>query len=125
MERPVLAEAVEFTEIGTHTRIAVLGAGSWGTALSALLAANGHTVRLWARDPLLIAHLQMSRENTRYLPGIALPPAVSSTAEMREALSGAQVVVFAIPSGAVREVAQEAAPLLEPEVLLLSAAKGL
>jgi glycerol-3-phosphate dehydrogenase (NAD(P)+) len=125
MERPVLAAEVGFQAIGTRARIAILGAGSWGTALAALLAENGPAIRLWARDPALIATLQAARENTRYLPGIALPPRVLPTSNLSEALAEAQVVVFAVPSGAVREVAQEAAPLLGPEVLLLSAAKGL
>jgi glycerol-3-phosphate dehydrogenase (NAD(P)+) len=105
--------------------IAVLGAGSWGTALAVLLAASGHPVRLWARDGALAESLAATRENRRYLPGIALPDTVAPTADLRAALADAGVVVFAVPSGAVRMVAREAAPHLAPGALLLSAAKGL
>src|SRR5437899_10744408 len=113
-------DRVEFAAIGTRCRIAILGAGSWGTALAALLAANDHAIRLWARDPLLVAALRKARENTRYLPGFRLPASISPTEDMAEALTEVEVVVFAVPSGAVREVAEEAASLLGPDVLLLS-----
>ena len=106
-------------------QITVLGAGSWGTALAALLAANGHTVRLWARDENLVAVLNSSRENARYLPGIALSPRIRSTSDCAEAAAQAQVVVFAVPSGALRQVAEDFARYLAPDVLLLSASKGL
>ncbi|HZP84899.1 MAG TPA: NAD(P)H-dependent glycerol-3-phosphate dehydrogenase [Chthonomonadaceae bacterium] len=105
--------------------IAVLGAGSWGTALAALLAKNGHAVRLWARDPALARALREASENVRYLPGIPLPQAVTPTADLAAALTGAEVVVFAVPSGAMRQVAQEAALHLAPDALPVSAAKGL
>ena len=113
------------TPANAHARIAVLGAGSWGTALASLLAANGHAVSLWARDSILVEALQAIRENRRYLPGIPLPDSILPTESLEFALAGAAVVVFAIPSGALRQVAQEAAPFLSAETLLLSAAKGL
>jgi glycerol-3-phosphate dehydrogenase (NAD(P)+) len=106
-------------------RVAVLGAGSWGTALAVLLAANGHSVRLWARDPALAAALDAERRNNRYLPGADLAETIRPTADLLMAVSQADVVVFAIPSGAMREVAAEAAPLIGAQTLLLSAAKGL
>lgn len=105
--------------------VAVLGAGSWGTALAALLAANGHQVRLWAREATLVDSLAAERENRRYLPGITLADNVLPTAELNVALTDALVALFAIPSGAVREVAIVAAPYLAPNALLISAAKGL
>lgn len=105
--------------------VAILGAGSWGTALAALLAQNGHAVRLWAREQALADSLSAARENARYLPGIALPETVQPTADLQAALMGTEVVVFAVPSGAVRAVAQEAAPWIAADALLLSAAKGL
>jgi glycerol-3-phosphate dehydrogenase (NAD(P)+) len=103
----------------------VLGSGSWGTALAALLAENGHTVHLWAREPELAAALASTRENRRYLPGIPLPTAVTPTADLPAALVGAEIVVFAVPSGAVRAVAQNSRPHIASDALLLSAAKGL
>lgn len=106
-------------------QVTVLGAGSWGTALAALLAANGHTVRLWAREESLVETLQTVRENARYLPGITLSPRIQPTADRAEAVAQADVVVFAVPSGALRQVAEEFAPYLASDVLLLSASKGL
>lgn len=115
----------DFGDIGTTTQIAILGAGSWGTALAALLAANGHSVRLWARDEALTNALTAQRENTRYLPGITLPDTVLPTADLSEAVTNVRVLVFAVPSGGVREVAQAVAPFHASDALLLSAAKGL
>ena len=106
-------------------RITVLGAGSWGTALAALLAANGHVVRLWAREESMVEALQTARENARYLPGIPLAPSIQPTRDRREAVAEAEVIVFAVPSGALRQVTEEFAPYLTPDVLLLSASKGL
>jgi len=105
--------------------VAVLGAGSWGTALAVLLAAAGHTVRLWSRDALLAGAILEQRENRRYLPGIPLSAAIAPTADIQEAVGNAQVIVFAIPSGGMREVAHEAGEFIDPDALLISAAKGL
>lgn len=105
--------------------IAVLGAGSWGTALAALLATNGHRTRLWARETALTEALKTARENVRYLPGIALPDSITPTSDLNAALTDAEVVVFAVPSGAVRQVAEASAAYIAPNALLISAAKGL
>jgi glycerol-3-phosphate dehydrogenase (NAD(P)+) len=110
---------------GVSEQIAILGAGSWGTALAALLAANGHEIRLWARDPELVERLVCDRENRQYLPTKMLSSAVHPTNNLGAALSGGGVVVFAVPSGAVREVALQAAALLDPSALVVSASKGL
>ncbi len=116
---------LEFEQIGINTEVSVLGAGSWGTVLALLLAQNGHGVRLWTRDRALEEMLRR-RENARYLPGVLLPDHdLVPTTDLFQALFETQVVVFAVPSGAMREVAREVAPLLPPDALLLSAAKGL
>ena len=107
------------------SEIAVLGAGSWGTALASLLAANEHSVRLWSRDRELAARLMRERENRRYLPGIALADMITPSAEITQTVAGASVVVFAVPSAAVRGVAKEIAAVLSNDAILLSAAKGL
>ena len=106
-------------------KIAVLGAGSWGTALANLLAASGHEVALWARDEELIQTLLELRENVRFLPGFALHPNIAPTSDIRQAASGANVILFAIPSGGIRQAALRAQTVIEPHVLIVSASKGL
>lgn len=108
-----------------HNTVAVLGAGSWGTALARLIGANGWRVRLWERDPVAARELDLRRENLRYLPGHRFPDEMSVTSVMPDALDGAAVVVVAVPSGAVAEVMAEAAVCLGPAQTLLSASKGL
>lgn len=80
--------------------IAVLGPGSWGTALALLLARNGHKVRLWGHDPDEIAPLRQERENRRYLPGIPFPPALTAGTDLAETLTNVQLVLVAVPSHA-------------------------
>lgn len=104
---------------------AVLGAGSWGTALAIHLARAGHGVRLWARDEALVRELWTSRINARYLPDVRLADAIEPTASLDEALDGARFVVLAIPSHGLRTVVGHAAPLLAPGSVLVSTAKGL
>ncbi len=91
------------TREGART-IAVLGAGSWGTALAALLARKGHRVRLWARDPEVAEHIRAHHENPRYLQGIPLPPTLEATSRLRD-LAACEVYFLAVPSFAVRETA--------------------
>jgi glycerol-3-phosphate dehydrogenase (NAD(P)+) len=108
----------------THT-IAVLGSGSWGTALAVHLARTGHDVRLWARDPALAAAMAAQRENGAYLPGIELPSALTPTSELAPALDGAAFVVMAVPSHGVRDVARAAAAQVPRGCTMVSAVKGL
>ncbi len=105
--------------------IAIIGAGSWGTALAVLFAANGHHVRLWGREPELISNLIRERQNSRYLPGIALAPSILPTSDLSHALIGSSVTVFAVPCGALREAASASAPFVDERSLIISAAKGL
>jgi len=108
----------------TH-RIGVIGSGSWGTALAVHLAHTGHDVRLWARDAALASSMASSRENTTYLPGIALPPVLLPTNDIAAALDGAQFVVIAAPSHGVRDVVRRANPHLPRSCAIVSATKGL
>ena len=78
--------------------IAVLGAGSWGTALSVHLARQGHQVRLWGRDPRLVEEMRGRRANAVYLPDVTLPKGLSVTSALDEALNHADIVVSAVPS---------------------------
>ncbi len=114
-----------FSDFGPEVPVAIAGAGSWGTALASVLASNGHTVRLWARDADLISRLCSDAENRQYLPGIPLPASILPTSSLPQALDGARVVVFAVPCGAVRETARLAAEFAAPHTLIISAAKGL
>ena len=84
-------------------RVAVVGAGSWGTAVAGLVGAS-HPVSLWARSPELASSITRARENATYLPGIALPDGLSATASLEEALEGAGVVFMAVPSHGFRAV---------------------
>ena len=105
--------------------IAVLGAGSWGTALAVHLGRLGHEVRLWGRDPSLVDEMRARRANATYLPGIALPAQVAVTAALGEALRGTGLVVSAIPSHGCRAVMRQAAAHVAPRATIVSATKGL
>jgi glycerol-3-phosphate dehydrogenase (NAD(P)+) len=107
------------------SRISVLGAGSWGTALSVHLGRVGHDVQLWARDRALVDDLRVRRANAVYLPDVALPPSVSVTNDLEGALAGCEIVVIAVPSHGLRALARAAAARIEPRAILVSAAKGL
>jgi glycerol-3-phosphate dehydrogenase (NAD(P)+) len=105
--------------------IAVLGAGSWGTALAVHLARVGHDVTLWGRDPALIRDIASRRANAVYLPGVTLPANVAVTASLDAAAGEADFVVSAIPSHGCRLVMRAARPHLAPRAIVVSAAKGL
>ena len=104
---------------------AVLGAGSWGTALAVHLARAGHSVRLWARDAGLVEELHRTRQNGRYLAGIDMPPSIATTASLGEALRDARFVLVAVPSHGLRAVVREAARVVGPQAIMVSATKGL
>jgi len=105
--------------------VTVLGAGSWGTALSVHLGRLGHDVRLWARDPALVEEMTARRANAAYLPDVRLPDTVLVTHALVDALRAAELVVSAIPSHGCRSVIRSAAPLLPPNTVIVSATKGL
>ena len=108
-----------------ETNAAVLGAGSWGTALAMVLADNGFRTALWARDASLAAAINAQRENTRYLPDIPLPAGVHATADLGEALREARVVTLVVPSHALRELAVQIAPLMPSGAPIVAAIKGI
>jgi glycerol-3-phosphate dehydrogenase (NAD(P)+) len=108
-----------------QTRIAVLGDGGWGTALSILLRNKGHLVRLWSPFPEYAEVLKEKRENIKYLPGIPIPEDLFITSDIGESLAAAAVVIFVTPSHHLRNVCQRAKPSISPEQTLVGAAKGL
>lgn len=106
-------------------KIAVIGAGGWGTALSVIWARQGHSILLWGRNPSRIEQLQRSRENRAYLPGVNLPKVVGLTSEL-QACADADLIVFVTPSTAMRETAAQLAEVtLNPDAVLLSCIKGI
>lgn len=107
-----------------YDRIAVLGAGSWGTALASVLARNGHQVHLWARRPDLSDQINRTSENGQYLAGIALPDKIFATSNLDEALEGAQAVIIATPSSTLRHMCQAMRPHLSQGIPIALACKG-
>jgi glycerol-3-phosphate dehydrogenase (NAD(P)+) len=106
-------------------RIAVLGAGSWGTALSVHLGRVGHSVQLWARDRSLVEEMNVRRANSVYLPDVMLPDTLSVTAAIDTALRDASLVVCAVPSHGCRAVLRTASPHIARDAIVVSATKGL
>jgi len=104
---------------------AVLGAGSWGTALAIHLARGGVPTRLWARRPEMAADLNKARENLLYLPAARFPEELEVTAEIGAALRGATLVLFVVPAQHSRGVFRAAVPVLEADCDLVIASKGI
>ena len=104
---------------------AVLGAGSWGTALAKLLAENGHDVRRWARRAEQAEAIQKAKENSRYLPDFPLPENLRATSVLSEALEGVGLVLSVVPTHGLRAVLDEASSLIPEHALMLSATKGI
>jgi glycerol-3-phosphate dehydrogenase (NAD(P)+) len=106
-------------------RVAVLGAGSFGSCLAILCADCGHDVSLWARDAALIDAITRDRRNPRFLKDVAIPDAIRATTDLAEALRDCEMVIIAVPSHAVRDVMARAAASLPAEAILVSAVKGI
>ena len=110
----------------SEPRIAVMGAGGWGTTLAGLLAGKGYDVRLWVREPEILESIRARRENTRFLPGVTLPDTLRATPDMREAADGAELLVVTTPSTWLRATCRAlAAQLSSPVPPVLTVVKGL
>ncbi|HLS47602.1 MAG TPA: NAD(P)H-dependent glycerol-3-phosphate dehydrogenase [Gemmatimonadales bacterium] len=107
------------------TRIAVLGAGSWGTTLADLLARKGHDVRIWAYEPDVVSAINESHRNPLFLPDAPLAPALRADRDTGEVVHGAEIVLSAAPSHAVRSVIERARESITPGALVVSATKGI
>jgi glycerol-3-phosphate dehydrogenase (NAD(P)+) len=108
------------------SRIAVIGAGAWGTGLAIVLGRGGrHQVRLWAHEKEVRDSILARRENELFLPGVSIPATVLPTGSLQEALDGAEIVVSVTPSQHCRHLFQQMFPFLKPELLFVSATKGL
>jgi glycerol-3-phosphate dehydrogenase (NAD(P)+) len=106
-------------------RVAVLGSGSWGTSFSLVLADAGNDVLLWARRPELAEAIATKHENPDYLPDIPLPTGIDATADPKEALDGARIVVLAVPSQRLRENLVQWAPSIPGDAVFVSLMKGI
>jgi glycerol-3-phosphate dehydrogenase (NAD(P)+) len=104
--------------------VAVLGAGSWGTALASLIARHGHPTTLWGRDADVVAAIDARGENPRYLPGIALGDGLRATTDLAQALSGCDLVLVVVPSHAFTETLHALAPLRPAHAGVAWATKG-
>jgi glycerol-3-phosphate dehydrogenase (NAD(P)+) len=106
-------------------RCAVVGAGAWGTTLADMLACNGHAVHLWGFEPEVVAAINGRRENPVFLPGFSLAKSLTATTDHREALEGAELIVYATPSQHLRGIARAGAAHVAKDAVLVVASKGI
>ncbi|MEG6585702.1 NAD(P)H-dependent glycerol-3-phosphate dehydrogenase [Dendrosporobacter sp. 1207_IL3150] len=105
-------------------KIAVIGAGSWGTAMAVMLGQKHDKVMLWARNEQLVKTINETRQNDCYLPGISIPKSVVCTNDLDIAVTEAQIIVLATPSRAVRDTVQKIANCMQEDAIIVTAAKG-
>lgn len=105
--------------------IAVVGAGSWGSALSSVLADNNHHVRLWGRDEQQIKEINEHHTNAKYLPGVTLPERVIGYTELKAAIVGVEAILIVVPTKAIRKVLAEIYQYLDTAVTFIHASKGI
>ncbi len=106
-------------------QVAVVGAGSWGTTLAIRLRHNGHHVRLWAYEDIEVENIRQRRENTRFLPGIAIPDDLEVSGDLAEVVRDATMIVMASPSQVVRGVARELKKCRPAPCPVVNVAKGI
>ncbi len=106
-------------------KICIIGAGGWGTALAVVLGRTERPVSLWAYEPEIAETIQGRRENPVFLPGVTIPPGVTATSRLEEALTGAGIVLTVMPSHVCRGVFEGMLPALEPDMIFVSATKGI
>lgn len=106
-------------------KIAVLGAGSWGTALATIFAKNNHAVRLWGRDEVQVREMQVSRHNSRYLKDVKFPDQITCVSDLSEAVRDCRAVILAVSSQANREIMERIKPFVSNETIIVNVSKGL
>ncbi|MCM3873088.1 MAG: NAD(P)-dependent glycerol-3-phosphate dehydrogenase [Pyrinomonadaceae bacterium] len=106
-------------------RVAIMGAGSWGTALGIMAARRGHEVRFWSRNEEVVESINRQHVNTIYLADSEIPERVRATGEIEEALEAAEFVILAAPSHATRAILTSMVPVLDREMIFVSATKGI
>jgi len=126
----VVEETSNAVRQATATRVGALmitiaGGGSFGTVIANIIAANGHEVRLWMRDPVLAETINREHRNTRYLAGYALDPRLRATCDAHDCVPRSEALFIAVPSSACRQVARQIAPLVDRQAALISTTKGI
>jgi glycerol-3-phosphate dehydrogenase (NAD(P)+) len=106
-------------------KIAVIGGGSWGTALAISLSGNGHMIKLWDVDKTHLNELSRNRENVRYLPKVKFPDNLQVSFSAEEAINGSDIVLFSVPTQHFRSALEGAIPYLDPKMILVNVAKGI
>lgn len=105
--------------------VAMIGAGSWGTALSLVLGDNGHTIHIWGKDEKNIAEINNLHQNSKYLPGITLPNEVKGTTSLEECVHDVDIIVLAVPTKAMREVIPQLLPYINEPKTFVHVSKGI
>lgn len=106
-------------------KIAVLGPGSWGTALAKVLVENGHDVTIWGREVDQIAEINQQHTNQRYLPDLLLPRELKAESDLKTAVTGADAILFVVPTKTIRSVAAQLVAVLDTKPVIIHASKGL
>lgn len=106
-------------------KVATIGAGNWGTALAGAFSQLGHAVKLWAYEPEVVESIRARHVNELFMPGVALPEKLVATNDLAEALAGAEIVVTVMPSHVCGTIYEQMLPHLKPEMIFVSATKGL
>ncbi|MEJ2629383.1 MAG: NAD(P)-binding domain-containing protein, partial [bacterium] len=105
--------------------IAILGSGSWGTALAVLLFKNGHNVNLWEFFPDRAEKIDSTRLNPEFLPGVKIPSQIAVSSHLKETVRNKDIILIAVPSHIVRSVGEKLARIPIPDSLIVSASKGI
>ncbi|MDI6402479.1 NAD(P)H-dependent glycerol-3-phosphate dehydrogenase [Balneolaceae bacterium ANBcel3] len=106
-------------------KTSIIGAGSWGTALSLLLAENGHDVTMWAMEEQIVTNINKYHKNGVFLPEVRLPKRVTASSEIEDVVKGKDLIVFATPSHTIREMAEKARPFFKGTERVVSVSKGI
>lgn len=106
-------------------KIAIIGAGSWGTTLAVMLSEKNYNVNLWVKEPELVDEINNKRENTQYLKNIKIPETVKANNSLKEVIDGTDLIVNAVPSQFTREIAKKYAGFVKENSIIVSVAKGL
>lgn len=111
--------------IDVEKRMAVIGAGSWGTALSQVFAANDYTVSLWTREKDLCDDITIRHINTHFMPGVTLSGNIHASTDIEQTVTGQEIVLVVVPSQYMRDVIRQAAPFIDKNARIVSAVKGI